>query len=127
MGDAMGIKAPVEEGEGDGQVTSGGLVGGQNSQKNGQKNGQNNGKNGENEDDEDNMDVNVNYKDGSSFAKAMKGKQNEAQSQFAKSKTMTEQREYLPVFAVKEELLNIIRENQITVIVGETGSGQYYT
>ena len=71
------------------------------------------------------MDDNVNYKDGSSFAKAMKGKQNEAQSQFAKSKTMTEQREYLPVFAVKEELLNIIRENQITVIVGETGSGQY--
>ena len=33
------------------------------------------------------MDDNVNYKDGSSFAKAMKGKQNEAQSQFAKNKT----------------------------------------
>jgi ABC-type polysaccharide/polyol phosphate transport system ATPase subunit len=54
----------------------------------------------------------------------MKGKANEAQSQFAMNKSMTEQREYLPVYAVKDDLLNIVRENQITVIVGETGSGK---
>ena len=104
MGDAMGIPAPEEEGA----VSAGGLVGGSNDK----------------DKEEDNEDDNVNYKDGSSFAKHMKGKQNEAQSQFAKSKSMTEQREYLPVYAVREQLLNIVRENQITVIVGETGSGE---
>lgn len=34
------------------------------------------------------------------------------------------QRQYLPVFACRSELLNIIRENNIVVIVGETGSGK---
>lgn len=48
----------------------------------------------------------------------------EAVSQFAKSKTIKQQREYLPVFAVREELCQIIRDNQIVVIVGETGSGK---
>lgn len=47
----------------------------------------------------------------------------EAVSAFAKSKTIKQQREYLPVFAVREELCQIIRDNQIVVIVGETGSG----
>lgn len=37
---------------------------------------------------------------------------------------LKKQREYLPVFAVRSELLNIIRENNIVVIVGETGSGK---
>lgn len=104
MGDAMGIAKPEEEG----QVSAGGLVGGKEEEN-------------ENEGDDDD---NVDYKDGSSFAKHMKGKVNEAQSQFAKTKSMAEQREYLPVYAVREELLNIVRENQITVIVGETGSGE---
>ena len=103
MGDAMGIAQPVEEEA----PSAGGVVG---------------GVKGDAEDgDEDDA---VNYKDGSSFAKHMKGKVNEAQSQFAKNKSMAEQREYLPVYAVREDLLNIVRENQITVIVGETGSGE---
>ena len=34
------------------------------------------------------------------------------------------QREYLPVFACRAELLNIIRDNNVIVIVGETGSGK---
>lgn len=67
-------------------------------------------------------DDHIDYKDGSSFAKHMKGK-TEARSQFALSKTIKEQREYLPVYMVREELLNVIRENQIVVVVGETGSG----
>lgn len=34
------------------------------------------------------------------------------------------QRQYLPVFACRSELLNIIRDNSIVIIVGETGSGK---
>ena len=106
MGDAMGIAQPVEEEA----PSAGGVVG---------------GVKGDAAEDGDEDDA-VNYKDGSSFAKHMKGKVNEAQSQFAKNKSMAEQREYLPVYAVREDLLNIVRENQITVIVGETGSGEQY-
>ena len=67
-------------------------------------------------------DDHIDYRDGSSFAKHMKGK-TEARSQFALSKTLKEQREYLPVYMVRDELLGVIRENQIVVVVGETGSG----
>lgn len=35
-----------------------------------------------------------------------------------------EQRQFLPAFAVRQELLNIIRENSVVIIVGETGSGK---
>ena len=48
----------------------------------------------------------------------------QAQSEFAKSKTMAEQRRFLPVYGVREELLQVIRENQVVVVVGETGSGK---
>lgn len=48
----------------------------------------------------------------------------QAQSSFAMSKTLREQREFLPVFAVREELLRIVRDNQVVIIVGETGSGK---
>jgi len=51
-------------------------------------------------------------------------KDSQAVSKFAKTKTIREQREYLPVFSVREELLNVIRENSCVVIVGETGSGK---
>lgn len=45
-------------------------------------------------------------------------------SAFSKNKTLREQREYLPAFAVREELLRVIRDNQVIVVVGETGSGK---
>ena len=45
-------------------------------------------------------------------------------SEFARTKTITEQRESLPIFQIREELMTIIRENQVVVIVGETGSGK---
>ncbi|KAF5294947.1 hypothetical protein FQR65_LT10660 [Abscondita terminalis] len=48
----------------------------------------------------------------------------ESCSDFAKKKTFLEQRRYLPVFAVRQELLNVIRENSVVIIVGETGSGK---
>ncbi|KAI9890784.1 MAG: DEAH-box RNA helicase prp16 [Vezdaea aestivalis] len=61
-------------------------------------------------------------KSGNKFASHMK--QNEGQSNFSKSKTLREQREYLPAFAVREELLRVIRDNQVVIVVGETGSGK---
>ena len=38
--------------------------------------------------------------------------------------TLKEQREFLPVFSVRDELLTVIRDNRIVIIVGETGSGK---
>ncbi len=57
------------------------------------------------------------------FAEHMKVK-SDAVSDFAKSKTIKEQREFLPVFSVREELMSVIGDNRIIVIVGETGSGK---
>ena len=59
----------------------------------------------------------------SSYANMLKNKL-EAVSEFAKTKTIREQRESLPIFSVRDELLNIIRDNKVTIIVGETGSGK---
>ena len=48
----------------------------------------------------------------------------QAQSDFAKNRTLAEQRRFLPVWDNREDLLQIIRENQVVVVVGETGSGK---
>ena len=40
------------------------------------------------------------------------------------SKSIFDQRRNLPIFQTKKELLRIIRDNQIIVVVGETGSGK---
>lgn len=61
-------------------------------------------------------------KSGNKFAEHLK--KNEGQSLFSKSKTLREQREYLPAFAVREELLRVIRDNQVVIVVGQTGSGK---
>lgn len=65
----------------------------------------------------------VDYKTDSQYGAAMKAK-NEAVSDFAKSKTIKEQREYLPIYSVRDKLLTVIRDNKIVIIVGETGSGK---
>jgi len=51
-------------------------------------------------------------------------KQSEGASSFSQSKTLKEQREFLPAFAVREDLLRVIRDNQVVIVVGETGSGK---
>ncbi|KAK8236241.1 pre-mRNA-splicing factor ATP-dependent RNA helicase prp16 [Phyllosticta capitalensis] len=61
-------------------------------------------------------------KGGSQFAEHLK--KSEGQSDFSKSKSLREQREYLPAFAVREELLRVIRDNQVVIVVGQTGSGK---
>ncbi|KAK8591744.1 hypothetical protein V6N13_031776 [Hibiscus sabdariffa] len=51
-------------------------------------------------------------------------KKGEAVSEFSMSKSIAEQRQYLPIYSVRDELLQVIRENQVVVVVGETGSGK---
>ena len=48
----------------------------------------------------------------------------QAISDWAKSRTLQQQRQFLPVYDCREELLQVIRENQVVVVVGETGSGK---
>ena len=62
-------------------------------------------------------------KEASKFSSHMP-ENNEAVSTFATTKTLSQQRQFLPVFAVREEMLKVIRDNQVIVIVGETGSGK---
>eukprot|EP01046_Picozoa_sp_COSAG06_P068161 COSAG06_NODE_18004_length_909_cov_0.886420_2_plen_255_part_01 len=63
----------------------------------------------------------LNYKKDSQYGSM---KKSQAQSMFAKTKTMKQQREYLPVYGCREELMQVIRDNQVVIIVGETGSGK---
>lgn len=65
----------------------------------------------------DGMDSSKKQEDGdgggkneSKFAEHLK--KNEGASDFSRSRTLKEQREYLPAFAVREELLRVIRDNQ---------------
>lgn len=51
-------------------------------------------------------------------------KKSEGASNFSQTKTLREQREFLPAFAVREDLLRVIRDNQVIIVVGETGSGK---
>ncbi|CAL5200097.1 unnamed protein product [Lathyrus oleraceus] len=67
-------------------------------------------------------DGEIDFKEEAKFSQHMK--KGEAVSDFAKSKSLSEQRQYLPIFSVREELLQVIRENQVIVVVGETGSGK---
>ena len=71
----------------------------------------------------DGTDEGCDYKKSQQFADFMQDK-NEAVSDFAQRNTLKEQREYLPVYTCREELLNIIRENNVIIVVGETGSGK---
>lgn len=63
------------------------------------------------------------YRKGQKFAQHMTSNDDKS-SDFSKRKTILEQRRFLPAFAVRQELLNIIRENSVVIIVGETGSGK---
>ncbi|CAL8086623.1 unnamed protein product [Calicophoron daubneyi] len=64
------------------------------------------------------------HKQSQTFADKMGDMKSEAVSAFATQKTIMEQRQYLPVFSVRSALLRMIKEHQIVVIVGETGSGK---
>ncbi|XP_063293889.1 pre-mRNA-splicing factor ATP-dependent RNA helicase PRP16 [Pelobates fuscus] len=65
----------------------------------------------------------VDYKTEQKFADHMR-ERSEASSDFSRKKSLMEQRQFLPIFAVQQELLTIIRDNSIVIVVGETGSGK---
>jgi len=65
----------------------------------------------------------VDYKADSQYANALL-KKSAPVSEFARKKSIKEQREFLPVYGVRDELMTVIRDNRIVVIVGETGSGK---
>ncbi|KAK6744301.1 hypothetical protein RB195_011168 [Necator americanus] len=66
---------------------------------------------------------NSNYKESHQFASHMSEKM-DAVSDFALEKTIKQQREYLPVFACRQKMMTVVRENNVVIIVGETGSGK---
>jgi pre-mRNA-splicing factor ATP-dependent RNA helicase DHX38/PRP16 len=78
-----------------------------------------------------------NYKTGSQFSTHLK--KAEGASDFSRGKTLKQQREYLPAFAVREELMSQLRDHQgestgliyviwadipVVIVIGETGSGK---
>lgn len=67
----------------------------------------------------------VDYRKDSSFSQHIqKQKDSKSSGSSGRYRSIEEQREHLPVYAVKRQLLQVIREHQIVVIVGETGSGK---
>jgi ATP-dependent RNA helicase DHX8/PRP22 len=38
--------------------------------------------------------------------------------------SMKEQRESLPIFLFKDELISAVRTNKLLIVIGETGSGK---
>jgi pre-mRNA-splicing factor ATP-dependent RNA helicase DHX38/PRP16 len=70
-------------------------------------------------------DQELDYKKSAGFAAHITKERNDGPvSEFAKKKSIRQQREFLPVYSVRDELLNVIRENTVVIIVGETGSGK---
>ncbi|KAJ8439157.1 hypothetical protein Cgig2_027083 [Carnegiea gigantea] len=67
-------------------------------------------------------DGEVDFKEDTKFAQHLK--KDGAVSDFAKKKPIPQQRQCLPIYSVRDELLQVIRENQVVVVVGETGSGK---
>lgn len=55
------------------------------------------------------------YKGKSKFASHLKAGQ--ATSSFARNQTLKEQREYLPAFACREDILRTVRDNQGTIYI----------
>ncbi|VDM95109.1 unnamed protein product [Thelazia callipaeda] len=73
-------------------------------------------------DETSNDDAGSSYRESQQFASHLV--ESEAVSDFALEKSIKEQREYLPVFAVRQKMLSVIADNNVVIIVGETGSGK---
>ena len=80
--------------------------------------------NDEKKEERNDLDDKVDYKGSSSFGSHIKNKKAGVVSEFSLSKTLNQQRKFLPIFSVRESLLQVIRDNQIIIVVGETGSGK---
>ena len=64
------------------------------------------------------------YRKSSSYGEKLTTTQKKGQSEFTASKSIADQRRALPAYSVREDLLTVIRDNQVLVVVGETGSGK---
>ncbi|KAF9513871.1 hypothetical protein BS47DRAFT_1295708 [Hydnum rufescens UP504] len=67
-------------------------------------------------------DAEEDYKGDSKFASHLKAQA--STSAHTRSLTLKEQREFLPAFACREDLMRTLRDNQVVIVVGETGSGK---
>lgn len=76
-------------------------------------------------DDDEDMKTDEELKQGQRFRDHLDKQDSNLDKKQIREK-IKKQREYLPVFAVRSELLNIIRDNNIIIIVGETGSVSFY-
>ncbi|CAF3975233.1 unnamed protein product [Rotaria sordida] len=65
----------------------------------------------------------IDYKKSQKFAEHMQDK-TDTISDFTRKRTIDEQRKFLPIYAIRDNLLKIINENNIIICVGETGSGK---
>ena len=77
-------------------------------------------------DDKEDRDADdrTDFKENQKFADHMKVDQDGGRSEFSRKKSMKQQREFLPVYAVRQQLLQLIRDNSVIIVVGETGSGK---
>ena len=68
------------------------------------------------------------YRESSSYAKNVsEGSSlatNARASEFTARKSVAEQRRALPAFSVRDDVLTVVRDNQVVIVVGETGSGK---
>ena len=62
----------------------------------------------------------VDYRASSQFASHLQDK-TAAQSEFSATNSVAAQRQYLPIYTCKDELMRVIRDNPVVVIVGQTG------
>ncbi|KAL7527338.1 hypothetical protein ACHAXR_001903, partial [Thalassiosira sp. AJA248-18] len=125
MGDAMRVKE-VQNKDGENETTTEVITDGDNAAKEGSGGDAAKQSKAEKEDDDDG-EGEVDYKKSSGFAKHVTNKDKQStqkSSAFARTKSIRQQREYLPAYSVRESLLQTIRENNIVIVVGETGSGK---
>ena len=68
----------------------------------------------------------IDYRKSSGFAKHIRDSDAKPKSTslFTRTRSILQQRTYLPAFTVRDELLSVIRENNVVIVVGETGSGK---
>merc|ERR1719228_2112908 len=74
--------------------------------------------------EEKDLDDRTDFRENQKFADHMKVDQEGGKTDFSKKKTLKQQREFLPVYAVRQQLLQLIRDNSVIIVVGETGSGK---
>ena len=62
--------------------------------------------------------------DAANTTEEIKQEEQNADVNETKHQDIQQQRKLLPAFAVRNDLLTTIRDNQVTIVIGETGSGK---